>query len=169
MRNNYSFLLLLLTFSLNSFSQGNIDSIKAEQDKFIREATMDRNIVIAGTSTNYVYLESQSKKISKKAGIVFDNQGMEYDKKRGMIVPDTSSDGIYAGSYFPRRYDDDRISIEMMWYYHDTQDYQGSKDMIIITGIFGSKEEAQKQLEKVKKVVPTAYLKKKGIYMGCMH
>lgn len=152
-----------------SYSQKNADSIRAEQEKFIKEATMDKYIVIAGTSTDYTYLENQSKKISKNTGIVFDNQDMVYDKKRGMIVPDTSSDEIYAGGYYPRRYCDERISIEMMWYYTDEQNNDTLKDMIIITGIFGNKEDAQKQLEKVKAAIPTAYIKKKGIYMGCMH
>lgn len=137
--------------------------------KYIEETTYTKYIVIAGVSSDYTYLETQSQKISKKTEIVFDNQGMEYDKKRGIIVPDSSSDEIYAGGYFPRRYDNKRISIEMLWYYKDSVVWDSSKEMIIITGIFDEKKDAEAQLNIVKSVVPTAYIKKKSMYMGCMH
>ena len=151
-------LLLLLAFSIKAFSQ---DKSDPEYETVY--------IVIAGTSSDYNYLEDKSKNISKNTNISFDNGGMEFDQKRGMIVPDTSSDELYAGGYYPRRFPEERISIEMLWYYKDGQNEETSKDMIIITGIFGNKKDAEKQLDRIKELVPTAYIKKKQMYMGCMH
>ncbi len=163
------FVIFLVLILQDSFSQENKNSEKADVDQYIKEATVTKYLVLAGVSNDFNALDNLAKQISKKTGIKYEN-GLEYDKKRGMIVPDTSSDVIYAGSYFPRRDDDEKISIEMLWYYKNEQnDADSSRQMIIITGIFGNKKNAETQLNSVKSIVPSAYIKKKGIFMGCMH
>lgn len=127
-------------------------------------------VVFAGASTNFIALDSTAQKISAATGINYENT-LVYDAKRGMIVPDTSSDEMYAGSYFPRRYAEGRISIEMVWYYAGSAepDSAAAKTMCIITGIYSGKKEAAASLVKVKKLVPDAYMKKIKLYQGCMH
>jgi hypothetical protein len=160
--------LFLFFFLLTAVSFSQNDSIQNEVDRWIKESTVPTFIVLAGTSTNFEALDHSAKAISKKTGITYQN-GLIHDLKRGMIVPDTSSDEIYAGAYYPRRYSSNEISIEMLWYYMDSQNQDTLKEMIILAGIFQTKEEAEKQLSLVKSVVPTAYVKKKMMYMGCMH
>lgn len=134
------------------------------------EAMVPYYVVFAGASTNFSALDSTAQKISAATAINYENT-LVYDSKRGMIVPDTSSDEIYAGSYFPRRYAGERISIEMAWYYAGSTepDSAAAKTMCIITGIYGEKKEAAASLAKVKKLVPDAYMKKIKLYQGCMH
>lgn len=169
-------LCLLLFFSslitpLLLFSQSKTDSVQVVVDQMIDESTVTRFVVLGGVSIDFDYLHKLSKKIGKVTGENYYSNGLVYDKKRGMIVPDTSSDEIYAGNYFPRRYAEEGISIEMLWYYTTPQGSFGSSDkrMVIITGIFATKTEAEANLKKVKKVNSNAYINKVNIYMGCMH
>ena len=153
------------------FSQIKTDSVQAVVNQMIDESTVIRFVVLGGVSGDFNYLHKLSKKIGKVTGENYYSNGLVYDKKRGMIVPDSSSDEIYAGSYFPRRYAEESISIEMLWYYTTPQGSFGSTDqrMAIITGIFATKSEAEANLKKVKLVNPNAYINKVNIYMGCMH
>ena len=75
-------------------------------------------IVFAGESKDFFILNAKAKKISEKSGINYRNDLVYYNGK-GMIVPDTSSDEMYRGASFPRRYDKNRISIEMKYWYFD--------------------------------------------------
>ena len=127
-------------------------------------------LIFAGASTNFHQLDSTAKLVAQKTGIKYENT-LVYDSKRGMIVPDTSSDKMYAGSYFPRRYAEERISIEMAWYYSTgtEPDSAAPKILCIVTGIYGEKKAASANLAKVKAVVPGAYMKKVKLYQGCMH
>jgi hypothetical protein len=130
-----------------------------------------RYVCFAGASTNFNQLDSVAKSISGKTKITYQNN-LVYDSKRGMIVPDTSSDKIYAGHYFPRRDAEERISIEMVSYYKngDLSAVDGSnKMMCIVTAVFGSKKEADLHLKKIKPIVKDAYCKKVNVYIGCMH
>ncbi len=133
------------------------------------EAMANLYVVFAGASTNFNHLDSIAKNISAKTGIKYETD-LVYDNKRGMILPDTSSDDIYAGSYYPRRYAEERISIEMAGYYKsgDLRDADSTM-MTIVTGIFGEKKDAAVNLAKVKAVVPNAYMKRVKLYQGCMH
>lgn len=95
---------------------------------------------------------------------------MVYDKELGMIVPkDTVKYDFDAGQSVPRRYEESLISIEMMHFYSKYDPNEDRTKMIIITGIFPNKEDAQKQLKLIQKAVPTAYIKKTMMYMGCTH
>lgn len=166
-------LLILIGFLLLSIlpakAQMKDTVITDDMDDYIEQSTVEEYIVVAGASTDFNALDLLAKKISTVTNINYRNDLM-YDKKRGMILPDTSSDDIYAGSYFPvRRYPEELISIDMKWYFSEHQGKDGDKTMIIVTGVFGNKEEAKKNLELIKKVVPTAYIKSVNIYLGCMH
>ena len=169
MRNKQFLILLLFVFSINSFSQSK-DTAKTEMQKHIDESTFPRYIIIAGASSDFKALDYSAKDISKKTGIVYSNNEMVYDKELGMIVPkDTVKYDIDAGQDMPRRYEENLISIEMMHHYSKYDPKEDRSKMIIITGIFPNKEDAQKQLKLIQKAVPTAYIKKIMLYMGCTH
>ena len=68
-----------------------------------------------------------------------------------------------------RRYPQELISIDMRWYFGTPQGDQDEKTMIIVTGVFGNKEDAKVNLALIKKIVPTAYIKTAKVYLGCMH
>ena len=138
------FLITIFLFSIsNCLAQTDNEEIDWMQWKYI---------VIAGASSDFNALDNLSKSISTKTGIEYSN------------------DLIYAGSYYPRREDTSRISIEMMWYVSkgNMQNVDTTK-MVIVTGIFDFKKSALNQLQKVQEIVPTAYIKKMKLYMGCMH
>jgi hypothetical protein len=159
------FLLSFILITTSSFSQ---KKDTTSIDTSIQDAMQDCYIVIAGASTDFNALDNLAKQLSKKSGIKYQSD-LVYDSKRGMILPDTSSDEIYAGEYLLRRYDDDRISIEMMSYYTNEHNEIDRLKMIIITGIFLNKTDAAKQLKLIQQTVSTAYIKKIKLYMGCMH
>ncbi|HTL82723.1 MAG TPA: hypothetical protein VL651_13510 [Bacteroidia bacterium] len=153
------FFVLLATFVVISFS------FRQSDDSFANDY-----VVFAGASTDFHIMDSVAKVISSKTNIEYRND-LEYDRGRGMIVPDTSSDEIYRGTYYPRRYTGERISVEMVWYYKSGSlaDDDSSKTMCILTGIFSNRKDAAANLKKVKAIVPDAYMKKVRLYQGCMH
>ncbi|HYV95794.1 MAG TPA: hypothetical protein VE978_28745 [Chitinophagales bacterium] len=127
-------------------------------------------IVFAGTSLDFHALDSVCNKIAIVTSEKYSNK-LVYDKQRGMIVPDSSDDELYAGDYSPRRYPEESISIEMLWYYFQNASLLSDSDkrMAIVTGIFENKSDAQENLKKIRPVVPDAYIKRIELYMGCMH
>jgi hypothetical protein len=151
--------LLLLPF---------ITAFRAPDEYDERDQYVTHYVVLAGQSSNFVALDATAKKLSEAAGIPYQN-ALVFDSIRGMIEPDDSDDEAFAGYYYPRRFAEARISIEMADYYIDGVYPEPSLRMAIVTGIFSGKTEAHEQLEQVKKIVPDAYIKKVGLYQGCMH
>lgn len=125
-------------------------------------------VVIAGEAEDFDLLETKAKNLSATTSIKYDAGGLIYNKEKGLIYPEDSNDEIYAGAYAMRRYDDNRISLEMRDHYFDNKG-TGTKKMIIVAGIYGSKAEAAKRLKEVKAHAPSAYIRKTKIYMGCIH
>jgi hypothetical protein len=162
--------ITFLFFSIPFFSFSQNDSLSKALQAQIESMMVWKYIVIAGSSTDFKALDASAKQIQKNSDLKYEN-GLEYDAKRGMILPDSSEDELYAGGYVPRRYDSDEISIEMLWYYAEGHysDREKDKRMVLLCGIFTSKTDAKQQLGLVKKTIPSAYIKKEKIYMGCMH
>jgi hypothetical protein len=98
---------------------------------------------------------------------------MVYDKQRGLIWPDNSNDEAWAGSYAPRRYDNECnisdpkpcITVER------SEAYEGFKPglYIVVAGVLGRDEERSQRLNVARRIVPEAYVKQTTIYLGCMH
>lgn len=126
-------------------------------------------VIIAGESESYEQLNTQAAQLSKLTGIKYDNTGLVWSADKQLHFPEDSDDEIYAGSYYMRRYDEDRISLEMRDWYFDISPDKHSKKMIIVAGIFGDKKNANTQLKKIKKHFPSAYIRTTRIYMGCIH
>ena len=131
------------------------------------ELYMDAYIVIADTSNSYEDLKIKMIQLSKYSRIEIDTMGREYNKIKNLIaLPENSSDEIYAGDYFPRRFPSEKLSIEYFSFYSAKDTYEL---MALVTLITDDKEKAQNQLKKIKNHINTAFTINTKIYMGCMH
>lgn len=126
-------------------------------------------LLIVGSHAAYAPALAAAKAFSRASGIAYDAQGMIYDKKRGLIWPDDSSDEAYAGQYAPRRYDEcggkPCVTVER------SEAYDGFRPglYIVVAGIVGRDDDADGRLEAARAIVPSSYVKQTTLYMGCMH
>lgn len=163
MKKSLSILFLVLPFHF-CFSQVKKNTSRNEMDEYIKMTTESRYVVIAGTSSDYNALNISAKQLSKNTGIVYDNT-MIYDEEYGMINPKDYD--YHPDQYLPRRDEENLITIEMMYFYAKNNDSLDRMKMIIVTGIFKDKMNAANQLKQIQKSVPTTYIKKTELFMGC--
>lgn len=86
--------------------------------------------------------------------------------RQKLILSESDEDEIYAGSYFPRRFPSENLSIEYLEFYDDKAD---SLTFALVSGIYETKSKADSALKAMKKFEPNAFLLKSRIYIGCMH
>lgn len=128
---------------------------------------MDFFVVVSDTSYNYYKLRSQLISTSKKFKIDIDSMGRFYNGRKHKIqLPDDDEDEIYAGEYFPRRYESSQLSIE---YASQYLDHCNDSLMAGIMGIYIKEEEARNRLLQIKSLNPGAFVTKASLYQGCMH
>jgi hypothetical protein len=133
----------------------------------IGEETVTKFVLVADTGSDYTVLRDQMFGLNKKLGTKIDTMGRMYDlQKQRIVEPDTSSDEMYAGEYYPRRETEENLSIEQTNYYLPTA---SDKCMALVTGIYGSKPEADRALIPLKRLTPGIFIIEARIYMGCMH
>jgi hypothetical protein len=135
-----------------------------------REANVTEYLIIAGTSKDFSALETSAKDLSNKTGIKYDDLGRIY-KDSCILYPDSIQDELYRGTYVFRRMESEPISIEMningiLFTPSETKE---RPKMIIVAGMFANKNDAKIRLSRVQKYIPTAYILRKEVYMGCMH
>src|SRR5690349_2754369 len=125
---------------------------------------------ICRSTVDFNALDSSCQRIAVVANEKYSNH-LIYDKQRGMIVPDSSDDELYAGSYSPRGYPEKSISIEMLWYYYGDAEAVSDSDkrMTIVTEMFENISNAESNLKKVRPGERDAYVKRVERYMGCIH
>jgi len=177
-----AFFLLFVLWSGSSFAQRDEKlqpkKVETATDSMVRQATSDHFVIIAGESSDYIWLKQVVQDLSTKSRILYNDEGLIFDRKLGLIwPPDTSGNAdLYAGSYFMRRYGTmldsvNYLSLEMRDWYFNVPYEQKSLRMIIVGGIYPDTEKkaADERLKEIKKYYPTAYLRKLPIYMGCIH
>jgi hypothetical protein len=132
---------------------------------YIREATSPAYLVIVGSSKDFLSLQRQARKITKRTGRRYSMEGMVFDG----TLHETGEDDGFTG-YFHRRYDSDAdgkpyLSIEK------SESYPGLKPglYIIVAGICATSHDAQNETRTLRKFVPDAYAHKTEIYYGCIH
>jgi hypothetical protein len=128
------------------------------------------SLLIVGSEKSYAAAVRAAQRFGRASGIAYSTQGMVFDKKRGLIFPDDFEDGVLAGQYAPRRYDEicdhqPCVTVER------SEGYEGFRPglYIVVAGIVGSEVDAAERLKVAKKIVPSAYIKATTLYMGCMH
>ena len=154
-------IIIILTFLLTSpglFAQSTEE-----------ELYMDAFIVIADTSQDYFELRDEMFDLSEKLQLDIDTMGRGYDKSKKLIcLPDDAEDELYAGSYFPRRYPSETLSLEYLDYYIN-RSQTDSRTIALIATITDDKQTADSSFAIVKQYMDSAFLIQTRIYMGCMH
>jgi hypothetical protein len=131
-----------------------------------KDAYADYYVVVVDTGTDYYALRDKMFTVKQSTGIPIDTMDRHYDKSKNLIIlPDTSSDEIYAGDYIPRRYPSENLSLEYMTVYK-----QDSKEKTIglIAGIYEKKTSADSALNIIS-AQKEAFEFKSKVYVGCMH
>ena len=132
-------------------------------------------VVVLASERGFEAALRKAKAVGRHTGVPFSMQGMVYDPKRGLILPDDDPDPIYAGTYVGRRYNVARLeetgteseflSVER------SEAYTGFAKgyYIVVGGIYATRGDAKQSLAKFIPFVPDAYAKQTAIYYGCMH
>ncbi|MEI8348896.1 MAG: hypothetical protein WCI77_01980 [Candidatus Omnitrophota bacterium] len=159
------FLVIALVFlsTLPIFAK---DTNSAAQKEFTDEMFFaDRYILILKSTKDYGEAVTFAKKAGKGLGLEFDNKHREYSKKKGIYFSKDYEDDDYAGSYYPRRYPGESVTLE------NSADYEGFSPgyIIVVGGIYNDKSGADKALSRVKKIYKRARIRKTNMWMGCIH
>lgn len=133
------------------------------------ECYATREFLIAGSLTDYASALQQAKKVASGTGMKLDLRGLRPVPKVGLSFHDTvcANEWGEAPCYVARgRYDNGAyISIE----YSDAYDgfRPGYYIVVAHSGEAGTTPAAV--LSKVRRIVPSAYIKRSKVYMCCMH
>jgi hypothetical protein len=146
--------------------------IVASNDSLVDTTTINEDyteywIVVADTGLEYPQLLSRMVQLKNECKIPVDSMGRFYNKKKNLIaLPDNDEDEMYAGEYFPRRYESDYLSIEYLDFYTKTS---SDKMMVIVAGIYEDKLKADSLFTAIKPKCNSLMKFKTSLYTGCMH
>lgn len=152
-------LILLTLLSLLPFSV-----TFAEKESIEGEFFSDRYILILKSTKDYNEALNFAHDATKKLRLEFDNENKRYSKEKGIYFEGIEDDD-YNGGYYPRRYDEESISLE------NSSGYEAFSDgfIIVVGGIYNDRKSSKQALGKVKTIYPDAYIKKTKMWMGCIH
>lgn len=124
-------------------------------------------LVVADTGLDYYLLRKKMFILTQKFDIPVDTMGRGYYPGKKLIaLPENDEDEMYAGSYFPRRFPSESLSLEYLNFYRQSAD---EKTIALLAGIFEKEEEAQARLQLIKGVQQSAFLFQAKVFTGCMH
>lgn len=132
----------------------------------------DYYLVVADKSNNYNDLQQKMYSLHNEFTIEIDTLGRYYNTKRNeIILPEDDEDEIYAGSYFPRRFESESLSIEYEYTYIENgiEPNKYPATMLLIAGMYAEKHNADSLQKSINPSHPKSYVLKSKIYMGCMH
>jgi hypothetical protein len=141
-------------------------------DTNISEDTNDYNnatffVVIADTSLDYSILHKKMIDLNNKFNLPIDTMGRYYNKTKDLIVlPEDDEDEIYAGTYFPRRFPSENLSLEYLTFY---QSQSREKTIALVTGIYETETSADSALTVLRMTESKVFKIKADIYVGCLH
>ena len=93
--------------------------------------------------------------------------GRYYNKTKDLIVlPEDDEDEIYAGTYFPRRFPSENLSLEYLTFY---QSQSREKTIALVTGIYETEISADSALTVLRMTESKVFKIKADIYVGCLH
>jgi hypothetical protein len=178
---NKIFTLLLLTLLLQCCTDNeatqpatsvNIDSSHKYQDTISDDSLMHDEMatyyfVIADTGILYALLRNKMFELSRSFNKEIDTMGRYYNAVKDMIVlPEDDKDEMYAGSYFPRRYPSESLSLEYLDQYYENAT---PKTIALVTGVFDNADSAARTLSMIRQKENKAFTIKASVYLGCMH
>ncbi|HOS48742.1 MAG TPA: hypothetical protein PLG57_08905 [Bacteroidia bacterium] len=144
-----------------------LDSSVNSVDSSIYQDYTNYWVVIADTGLKYDRLLNQMLVLNDKVKLPIDSMGRFYNRKKDLIaLPDNDEDEIYAGDYYPRRFESDYLSIEYLKYYTSASQ---EKMMSIVAGIFIDESSADSVLTQIRNYKSSAYKIQANLYTGCIH
>lgn len=137
-------------------------------------AYSDFYLVVVDKNIDYKHLNREMKKLSKSFDLEMDTLGRYYNTKRNeIILPEDDEDEIYAGAYYPRRFESKSLSIEYASYFTEEEQFQEPKkfpaQMILVAGMFYEKQSADSLMRVLKPKYSKVHIQKAKVYVGCMH
>ncbi|MCB2408747.1 hypothetical protein [Hymenobacter lucidus] len=124
-------------------------------------------VVVADTSASYAALHRKMMGLNKQFAIGIDTMGRYFDTaKNRIILPDTSSDEMYAGDYFLRRFPAHSLSLEYLDAY---QAAAGKQTIALVTGIYEQEAAADSALAVLRPASRNVFKIKSNMFIGCMH
>ena len=124
-------------------------------------------VVVADTSASYAALHRKMVGLNRKFSIDIDTMGRYFDTaKNRIILPDTSSDEMYAGDYFLPRFPAHSLSLEYLDAY---QPAAGKNTMALVTGIYAQEATADSALAVLRPASRNVFKIKSNLFIGCMH
>jgi hypothetical protein len=131
------------------------------------EAMANVAVTIADTGRTYEALHRMMHLLASVLPAEIDTMGRYYDPVRdSILVPMDDEDELYAGQYYPRRFEGNTLSIEYLDQY-DTTAAPGT--MALVTGLWARDQQADSALQLLRMHMPRAYKVDALVYQGCMH
>lgn len=161
--------LSILLFAIGSCLISSCAGTAANTDS----ETQDRWLVVLGTYKDFPAAKRDAEAYARASGIPFSMNGMVFDEK-GLHLPDTDPDQIYAGDYLLRRFNTASVGDELVEEHLSIEKsgaYAGFSpdEYIIVARVAENTKEAAQARKHFKKIAPKAYVKKTRIFMGCLH
>lgn len=146
------------------------EQVMEPEDSLPTEADADYawyHIVVVDTSDRYDQLMEKLRSIESRNGLKVDLMGRYFDKKKqAIILPENDEDELYAGSYFPRRYPGNTLSIEYM---NAFTPQAGNKTMALVARIAEKKKDADSLMNVLKANHSNTHIITSKVFIGCMH
>lgn len=124
-------------------------------------------VVVVDTGFQYENLLQTLYSVEKKTGLEVDLMGRYFDKKKQeIILSEDDEDELYAGSYFPRRYPGNTLSIEYLNTFAPAAD---NKKMAIIATIAETRGQADSLVRVLTPHFPHTHSIWSKVFIGCLH
>lgn len=124
-------------------------------------------VIIADTGRSYWAVQREMYLLADMLPADIDTMGRYFDVDRdSILLPLDDEDVLYAGQYYPRRFEGNALSIEYLDMY-DTTAAPGT--MALVTGLWATRQQADSALQLLRVHMPRAYLVHARVYQGCMH
>ena len=127
----------------------------------------DFYVIVCDSGADYFSLRNKMIEIAETGKVQIDSLERYFNaEKNELILPEKHEDQMYAGAYYPRRFEGDFLSIEYLNQYHKNSN---DKTLAIIAGIFANKNEAEQRKMLLNQNGFLATNSKCRLYTGCMH
>ncbi|MBO9204762.1 MULTISPECIES: hypothetical protein [Niastella] len=145
------------------------DTAASQTEEAPENETATYYIVQVAAGHNFDSLKAISTNAVSILGSRFNMLDRTYKPGKGIIVPDSSDDEMYAGSYYPRRPTEDEnfVSIEMSNQFCNEK--ADNAEMVSIAGMYAAKGQADSVTRLLKDKIPSVKTIKEDVFMGCMH
>lgn len=123
--------------------------------------------VLADTGLDYSALHRLMFRISTELNHPIDTMERYFDvATKELKLPEDSDDDMYAGNYYPRRFEGNFLSIEYLYLYDNKANIN---TIALVAGSFLNKDSADSLCRKLRPIAPKSLVVMFWEYDGCMH